>query len=481
VAWLLLVLTLIPCRLLTLFASGQLTICAGALLRRRLLAGVLQLEPQAIRHLGIGQLLGRMIEAAVIEGLTAPGGITALTAVIELILAAWVVGAGAGGWLHVGLLGGLVGGTLIFAWCYYRRQQQWTAERLDLTYQLVESMIGHRTRLAQEGARHRHAGEDQAHEHYLSSSQAVDRQALALRVLVPRGWLILSLVILAPALIAADRSTPSLAVSVGGMVLALTALRDLVDGLVQLVAAFVAWQRIRLFAGASRRREPPGQPEYAVPSTTATSPRQPAADVPLLEIRDVVIRHRDRSEPIVQGATLSIFPGDHILLEGNSGGGKSTLAGLLAGLHLPEAGLLLLDGLDRESLGMTGWRRRVVLAPQFHDNHVFKGTLAFNLLLGRGWPPREADLAEAARICRALDLGPLLERMPSGRMQMVGEGGWQLSHGEKSRLYLARALLQGADLLMLDESFAALDPQTLQRSLASVLTNAPTLLVIAHP
>jgi ATP-binding cassette, subfamily B, bacterial len=64
---------------------------------------------------------------------------------------------------------------------------------------------------------------------------------------------------------------------------------------------------------------------------------------------------------------------------------------------------------------------------------------------------------------------------------MVGEIGWQLSHGEKSRLYIARALLQDADLVALDESFAALDPETLAHTLRCVLERARTLLVIAHP
>jgi ATP-binding cassette subfamily B protein len=201
----------------------------------------------------------------------------------------------------------------------------------------------------------------------------------------------------------------------------------------------------------------------------------------VLEARDLSFRYPDRGEPVLRGVDLRIGAGDRLLLEGSSGGGKSTLASLLAGSRVPDAGLLLLDGLDRETLGAAGWRRRVVLAPQFHDNHVLIGTFAFNALMGRGWPPRPADLEEAEALCRALDLGPLLDRMPGGMLQMVGETGWQLSHGERSRLYIARALLQGGDLLILDESFAALDPETLRRTMATALANAPTILVIAHP
>jgi ATP-binding cassette subfamily B protein len=71
--------------------------------------------------------------------------------------------------------------------------------------------------------------------------------------------------------------------------------------------------------------------------------------------------------------------------------------------------------------------------------------------------------------------------MPSGLLQMVGEGGWQLSHGERSRVFIARALLQNADLIILDESFAALDPENLQVALECTLRRAKTLMVIAHP
>ena len=108
-------------------------------------------------------------------------------------------------------------------------------------------------------------------------------------------------------------------------------------------------------------------------------------------------------------------------------------------------------------------------------------TFAFNLLMGRRWPPHEEDMHEASAICRELGLEPLLNKMPAGMLQMVGETGWQLSHGERSRVYIARALLQGAEVVIFDESFAALDPENLRLALDCVLRRARTLLVVAHP
>ena len=178
---------------------------------------------------------------------------------------------------------------------------------------------------------------------------------------------------------------------------------------------------------------------------------------------------------------MQINLGDRLLLEGPSGGGKSTLASLLTGLRNPGSGSLLLWGFDRQLLGDEEWRRHVVMAPQFQENHVFSETLAFNLLMGRIWPPRPEDIQEAEQICHDLGLGEVIARMPSGFQQMLGESGWQLSHGERSRLYIARTLLQRADLIILDESFAALDPENLSRALRTVLSRASTLLVIAHP
>jgi ABC-type bacteriocin/lantibiotic exporter with double-glycine peptidase domain len=197
--------------------------------------------------------------------------------------------------------------------------------------------------------------------------------------------------------------------------------------------------------------------------------------------RDLVFRYRPQGRPVLQDCSLLIYPGDRILLEGPSGGGKSTLAAVLTGLRLPESGSLLLWGYDRKILGLEEWRRRVVMAPQFQENYVFSETFAFNLLMGRRWPPLTEDLKEAETICNELGLGELLQRMPSGFQQALGESGWQLSHGERSRLFIARTLLQHSDLVILDESFGALDPENLARAMQCVLSRAETVLVIAHP
>ncbi|MGI9073307.1 MAG: ATP-binding cassette domain-containing protein [Bryobacteraceae bacterium] len=210
--------------------------------------------------------------------------------------------------------------------------------------------------------------------------------------------------------------------------------------------------------------------------------KESEASVPkVIEADRLTYRYRKEGNPALQACSLVIRKGDRILVEGPSGGGKTTFASLLCGMRQADSGLLLTNGLDMHTLGTDRWRERIAAAPQFHDNHILTETLAFNLLMGRRWPPSAPDMLEAESLCRKLGLGDLLDTMPSGILQMVGEGGWQLSHGERSRVYIARALLGRADLVILDESFAALDPENLRLALECTLERAPTLMVIAHP
>jgi ATP-binding cassette subfamily B protein len=477
IAWALLLLTVIPFRALELWSAGVLMLGAGRLFKRRLMTGALHMTPEETRHQGAGQLLGRIVNAEALEFLALTGAHVGAITLAEIALALPVLVAGAGGWPHaLALLAWVV----LAGWLsrrYFALRKAWTTARLEMTHDLVEQMVGHRTRLAQLGAEHWHEREDRELERYLALSVELDRRAAHLRVLIPRGWLLLSLIALAGPFISGSASTGSLAVALGGALFVYWSFSKMVRGLADLSEAAVAWGQVEPILRAASRREEPATAAALLPvaPSAAGTPRV------VLEAHDLGFRYGERADPAVAGATLTVRQGERWLLEGPSGGGKSTFASLLAGLRRPQSGLLLLEGLDRHSLGADGWRRRAVAAPQFQENHVLTETLAFNLLMGREWPPRPGDLEEAEAVCRELGLGDLLDRMPAGLQQMVGESGWQLSHGEKSRVYIARALLQQAELVILDESFAALDPESLRQALASVLKRAPTLFVIAHP
>jgi ATP-binding cassette subfamily B protein len=304
----------------------------------------------------------------------------------------------------------------------------------------------------------------------------MDAGAMLLSALAPRGWLVIGILGLAPAFIRGGASTAGLAIGLGGILLAYAALRRLTGGLSQLSDAAIAWKQVAPLFHAAAQKPATQDPNPGEDLNSALK----TGEI-LLDARDLVFRHSRRNEPAIKGCNLRIRTGDKLLIEGPSGGGKSTLASLLAGLRQPDSGLLLLRGFDRQTMGDENWRRLVVSAPQFHENHVMAETFAFNLLMGRRWPAGPADLAECETVCRELGLGDLIDRMPAGLQQMIGETGWQLSHGERSRLFIARAILQHADLVLLDESFAALDPDNLRRALTSVLKRTPTLVVIAHP
>jgi ATP-binding cassette subfamily B protein len=475
VAWALLLFTIIPFELLVTWLQGRLSIEAGALLKRRLLYGALRLEPEEIRHEGAGQLLGRVIESQAIEALALSGGFLALVAGLELVIAAVVLSA-VTVWLPV-LLAACAAITVAFGWRFFARRRLWTRSRLTMTHDLVEQMVGHRTRVVQEARESWHESEDQALERYLDASRAMDRATVWLVAAAPRGWLLVGVLGLSPLLVAGSAATTTLAVALGGILLAYRAFRRLGKGVSAVAGAAIAWTQAAPVFHAAARPRPIGSPAFAL----APRSRHASDGHALVDGHELSFRYRDRGEPVLRGCSLRVHRGDRLLLEGPSGGGKSTLASLLTGLRLPESGLLLLDGVDRQTLGADLWRRRIVAVPQFHENHIFMGTFAFNLLMGGEWPPSQEDVNRAEALCRELGLGALLERMPAGLFQQVGETGWQLSHGERSRLFIARALLQDADFVVLDESFGQLDPENLQRAMQCVLDHAPTIMVIAHP
>ncbi len=467
-AWILLLVSLTGLQALSGGWQTQFLTGAAALLKRRLLHGALRLDQDHVRREGAGQLLGRVLEAEAIETLALNGGLSAVFALFEIAAGLVVLAYGAGGSLHAALLLLWLMLTSVLTWRYVDHRRTWTGARVALTHHLTEQMLGHRTRLVQQPVAQWHDGEDVALSRYHALSNVMDRWAIALTTLVPRSWLIVSLIALAPALFTGD-SVHALAIGVGGCLLAYAALQKSTRGLMQLAAAAIAWDQVApIFRAGTIKSRPALRSGSRTRSGT------------VLTAQDITFSYRNRGEALLRGVDLHVREGERILLEGASGGGKSTLANIITGQRIANSGLLLLNGLDRQTLGDT-WHRHAVNVPQFHDNYLLSESLAFNLLMGRDWPPTPADLEEAEALCRSLGLGDLLERMPSGLWQMIGENGWRLSHGERSRVYLARALLQPAALMVFDESFAALDPENLARAIDCVIERAPSLIVIAHP
>jgi ATP-binding cassette subfamily B protein len=481
--WALILLCSVPLTMLSTWFQGKLAVGIGTLLRRRLLAGALELPPAMLSRDGIGRLLGRTIEADSLERLALTGGFLSVLALLELSFAVPVLAAGAGGGRHAALLGAWLGLAVALGMRLARARYRWTDTRLALTGLTVEHIVGHRTRLAQELPERWHEREDEALSRYLERSVALDRRALALLVLVPRGWLLVGLAALAPAFVAGV-DVVALGTGVGGVVLSWLSLGRLATGFDQIATAYVAWRRVAPLFHAAAVVMPGADGARAMRGTTAPEylvapPAKPHE--PVLEAVDVSFRHAGRAADVLSGCDLVVRPGDRVLIQGPSGGGKSTLVSLLTGMQMPSNGLLLARGLDMSCLGETGWRSRVSASPQFHENHILTESFAFNLLMSRTWPPRQEDIEEARTICMELGLGPLLSRMPGGMWQMVGETGWQLSHGEQSRLFIARALLQRSEVIILDESLAALDPENMAQALRCLRARAPSLVVVAHP
>jgi ATP-binding cassette subfamily B protein len=476
-AWILLLATIVPFRVISTWNRGCLAVACGGLLRQRLLAGILKLDPAETRTQGAGQLLGQTFEAEAVESLALSGGIGSLLALVEMCVVMFVMLQGAGGMLETVAFAATLsaGASLALRTC--RQRREWTERRLTLTHDLIEKMTGYRTRAVQQSSDDWHTGEDHALDEYLAASRKMDDDAARLSTVLPRAWLLVGIAAMAPAYLhAASASASSTAVAnaiaVGAILMAYRAIARLSAGAMQLSGAWIAWTRVSQLFKAAERSEAPA----AFGTTGSTAQRGET----ILDARQVAFAHAGRVE-VFKGANCTVREGDWILLEGPSGGGKSSLASVLAGVREPSAGLLLANGLDRRTLGSRGWRKAVAAAPQYHENHVISGTMAFNLLLGRETPHTSEDLRDAEEVCGELGLDALLRRMPGGLQQMVGETGWQLSQGERSRLFLARALLQNSRMVILDESFAALDPENLRQALECSLRRSKALMVVAHP
>jgi ATP-binding cassette subfamily C protein CydC len=180
--------------------------------------------------------------------------------------------------------------------------------------------------------------------------------------------------------------------------------------------------------------------------------------------------------PVFDGLTLDVPQGARVALLGPSGAGKSTLAALALKVAAPQAGRILLGGVDIATLAAAGVRQRIGWLSQ--TTHLFDDTVRNNLLLARP----DADDAALWAALDAARVAEVVRALPEGLDAWVGEQGAQLSGGQGRRVALARALLSPAPVLILDEPCAGLDADTERAFLATLneVADGRTVVLIAH-
>jgi subfamily B ATP-binding cassette protein MsbA len=179
---------------------------------------------------------------------------------------------------------------------------------------------------------------------------------------------------------------------------------------------------------------------------------------------------------VIRGLDLIAEPDQTTALVGPSGGGKSTILGLIQRFHAPGAGRVWIDGQDTGAVDLVSLRDSIAFVSQ--DVFLFRGAIRDNIALGRPGAT-QVEIEDSARRANAHDF---IVNLPEGYDSPVGEQGLQLSGGQRQRIAIARALLKDAPILLLDEPTAALDSESERevQTALDALRQGRTTIVVAH-
>ncbi|MDT5353402.1 MAG: ATP-binding cassette, subfamily bacterial IrtB/YbtQ [Mycobacterium sp.] len=197
---------------------------------------------------------------------------------------------------------------------------------------------------------------------------------------------------------------------------------------------------------------------------------------PRIEFENIAFSYDGASAPVLSRVSFVLQPGSTTAIVGPSGSGKSTILALIAGLHQPGRGRVLVDGVDAATLDAE--TRRGASSVVFQHPYLFHGTIRENVFAG----DPGADDDQFTRAVALARVDELTERLPEGAESIVGEAGSALSGGERQRVSIARALLKAAPILLVDEATSALDTEN-EAAVVDALTADPqsrTRVIVAH-
>ncbi|MEC2158210.1 ABC transporter ATP-binding protein [Virgibacillus halodenitrificans] len=198
--------------------------------------------------------------------------------------------------------------------------------------------------------------------------------------------------------------------------------------------------------------------------------------------KSVHVRHvsfsYNNEESVLQDITFTAAPGEMVAFAGPSGGGKTTLFGMLERYYIPEAGEILIGDTPIQNMSLTSWRKQIGYVSQ--DSPMMAGTIRENLCYGLEEKQIHDDQLWA--VAKMAYAAQFIQEFPQGLDTQVGERGIKLSGGQRQRIAIARAFLRDPKILMMDEATASLDSQSegiVQQALSRLMEGRTTF-IIAH-